>query len=211
MTINGLRVAVIESQALFAKALCSVLAEDPEVKVVGEYRAPTPEALAAAKPNLIVFDIDGQTTDLAEAVTICQHGAPGARICVLSMKLSPELMQRVLATGAEAYIVKDISPGELIRAVKTVASGESYVDPRVAGGLLRRRNTAAGRTEIAELSAREAEVIKLIAEGLANKQISARLNLSEKTVKNHISRIFSKLNINARTQAAVHAIRAGIV
>ncbi|MGH7756910.1 MAG: response regulator transcription factor, partial [Vulcanimicrobiaceae bacterium] len=109
------------------------------------------------------------------------------------------------------YIVKDISPGELIRAVKTVASGESYVDPRVAGGLLRRRNTAAGRTEIAELSAREAEVIKLIAEGLANKQISARLNLSEKTVKNHISRIFSKLNINARTQAAVHAIRAGIV
>jgi DNA-binding NarL/FixJ family response regulator len=68
-----------------------------------------------------------------------------------------------------------------------------------------------GKPDIAELSAREAEVLKLIAEGLANKQISARLHLSEKTVKNHVSRIFSKLNISARTQAAVHAIRAGIV
>ena len=100
---------------------------------------------------------------------------------------------------------------QLLRAIKTVADGQSYVDPRVAGGLLRRRSLNAGKPDIMELSAREAEVLKLIAEGLANKQISARLHLSEKTVKNHVSRIFSKLNISARTQAAVHAIRAGIV
>jgi DNA-binding NarL/FixJ family response regulator len=121
------------------------------------------------------------------------------------------MMQRCLSNGAEAYIVKDISPPELLRAIKTVADGQSYVDPRVAGGLLRRRSLNAGKPDIMELSAREAEVLKLIAEGLANKQISARLHLSEKTVKNHVSRIFSKLNISARTQAAVHAIRAGIV
>jgi DNA-binding NarL/FixJ family response regulator len=127
------------------------------------------------------------------------------------MHLSSEMMQRCLNNGAEAYIVKDISPGELLRAIKTVADGQSYVDPRVAGGLLRRRSLNAGKPDIMELSAREAEVLKLIAEGLANKQISARLHLSEKTVKNHVSRIFSKLNISARTQAAVHAIRAGIV
>ena len=209
--INGLRVVVIESQALFAKALCAVLAEDPEIKVVGEHRAPAREALAAAKPTLIVFDIDGQAMGLDEALALCHQAAPGAKICILSMKLSPELMQRVLGSGAEAYIVKDITPSELIRAVKSVATGETYVDPRVAGGLLRRRSSTTGRSEVGELSTREAEVIKLIAEGLANKQISARLNLSEKTVKNHISRIFSKLNINARTQAAVHAIRSGLV
>jgi DNA-binding NarL/FixJ family response regulator len=127
------------------------------------------------------------------------------------MHLSSEMMQRCLSNGAEAYIVKDISPPELLRAIKTVADGQSYVDPRVAGGLLRRRSLNAGKPDIMELSAREAEVLKLIAEGLANKQISARLHLSEKTVKNHVSRIFSKLNISARTQAAVHAIRAGIV
>jgi DNA-binding NarL/FixJ family response regulator len=95
--------------------------------------------------------------------------------------------------------------------VKAVAEGQSYVDPRVAGGLLRRRTLNGGKPDITELSTREGEVIRLIAEGLANKQISARLHLSEKTVKNHISRIFSKLNITARTQAAVHAIRTGIV
>ena len=127
------------------------------------------------------------------------------------MHLSPEMMQRCLSQGAEAYIVKDISPPELVRAIKTVAGGQSYVDPRVAGGLLRRRSQNNGKPDIMDLSAREAEVLKLIAEGLANKQISARLHLSEKTVKNHVSRIFSKLNISARTQAAVHAIRAGIV
>ena len=110
-------------------------------------------------------------------------------------------MQRALAAGAEAYLIKDISPPELISRGEVVAGGQSYVDPRVAGGLLRKRSQG-GKPDIMDLSIRETEVLKLIAEGLANKQISARLNLSEKTVKNHISRIFSKLNISARTQAA---------
>lgn len=119
-------------------------------------------------------------------------------------------MQRCLAAGAEGYIVKDVTPAELLRAVKMVAEGDTYVDPRVAGGLLRRRSISNGRPDLDELSVRETEVVRLIAEGLSNKEISARLGLSEKTVKNHISRIFSKLNICARAQAAVHAIRMGI-
>jgi DNA-binding NarL/FixJ family response regulator len=91
-----------------------------------------------------------------------------------------------------------------------VADGETYVDPRVAGGLLRRRSLSNGRPDVDELSVRETEVIRLIAEGLSNKEISGRLSLSEKTVKNHISRIFSKLHIYTRAQAAVHAIRTGL-
>jgi DNA-binding NarL/FixJ family response regulator len=119
-------------------------------------------------------------------------------------------LQRCLNAGADGYIVKDIIPAELIRALKLIASGESFVDARIAGRLLRRQNVTRGRLENSELSARETDVIRLIAEGLSNKEISARLNLSEKTVKNHISRIFSKLHIGARTQAAVHAIKSGI-
>lgn len=211
MAVAGLRVAVVESQVLFAKALSSIFADDGAFVVVGDWRSPNPETLGASKPDLIVVDLDGQPVDVAQTIVACTTAAPTARVCVLSMHLSPEMMQRCLAHGAEAYIVKDISPPELIRAMKTVAEGQSYVDPRVAGGLLRRRSQNGGKPDIMELSAREAEVLKLIAEGLANKQISARLHLSEKTVKNHVSRIFSKLNISARTQAAVHAIRAGIV
>ena len=205
------RIVVIESQVLFAKALCGIFAEHGEFEVVADYRAADPAALGAARPDLIVIDLDGQSSDVSLSIGVCNQTVPNARICVLSMHLSPEMMQRCLSQGAEAYIVKDISPPELVRAIKTVAGGQSYVDPRVAGGLLRRRSQNNGKPDIMDLSAREAEVLKLIAEGLANKQISARLHLSEKTVKNHVSRIFSKLNISARTQAAVHAIRAGIV
>ena len=205
------RIVVIESQVLFAKALCGIFAEHGEFEVVSDYRAADPVVLAAARPELIVIDLDGQSSDVSLSIGVCNQAVPSARICVLSMHLSPEMMQRCLSQGAEAYIVKDISPPELVRAIKTVAGGQSYVDPRVAGGLLRRRSQNNGKPDIMDLSAREAEVLKLIAEGLANKQISARLHLSEKTVKNHVSRIFSKLNISARTQAAVHAIRAGIV
>ncbi len=211
MASVGLRVAVVETQVLFAKALCGIFSEDGAFVVVGDYRNPVAESLSAGRPDLIVVDLDGQPTDVAQTITACTSAVPLARVCVLSMQLSPDMMQRCLAHGAEAYIVKDISPAELVRAMKTVAEGQSYVDPRVAGGLLRRRSLNGGKPDIMELSAREAEVLKLIAEGLANKQISARLHLSEKTVKNHVSRIFSKLNISARTQAAVHAIRAGIV
>jgi DNA-binding NarL/FixJ family response regulator len=211
MASAHLRVAIIESQVLFAKALCGIFADDPLFTVAGDFRTPNADQLAAANLDLIVIDLDGQAPDVALTVGLCNNAAPRSRICVLSMQLSPEMMQRCLSHGAEAYIVKDISPSELLRAVKTVAEGQSYVDPRVAGGLLRRRSLNGGKPDITELSARESEVLKLIAEGLANKQISARLHLSEKTVKNHVSRIFSKLNISARTQAAVHAIRAGIV
>jgi two-component system NarL family response regulator len=210
MPAPGTRIAIIEAQALFAKALCRIFADDGYT-IAGDFSTPVVSTLGAAKPDLIVIDLDGQPVGVAQTLGIVTEGAPDARVCVLSMHLSPEMMQRCLSYGAEAYIVKDISPVELLRAVRTVAEGQSYVDPRVAGGLLRRRSLNGGRPDIAELSPRESEVLKLIAEGLANKQISARLHLSEKTVKNHVSRIFAKLNISARTQAAVHAIRAGLV
>lgn len=208
--VPKVRVAIIESQVLFAKALSVLFSNDEDFFVVGDFRTPEPTTLAASAPNIVIVDLDGQQFDVATTLQRCTEGAAGARICVLSMHLSSEVMQRALSHGAEAYIVKDISPPELLRAIKTVADGQSYVDPRVAGNLLRRRSQN-GRPDIMELSHRESEVLKLIAEGLANKQISARLHLSEKTVKNHVSRIFSKLNITARTQAAVHAIRSGIV
>jgi two-component system response regulator DevR len=211
MSATPIRLAIVEFQTLFAKALSSIFSHDTDITIVGDYRTPVAAQLTAARPDIVALDIDGQTTDVAEMITACSSAAPNAHVCILSMRVTGEIMQRCLGAGADAYIVKDISPAELIRAIKSVAAGETYVDPRVAGGLLRKRSSHAGRADLAELSSREAEVIKLIAEGLANKQISARLHLSEKTVKNHISRIFSKLDISARTQAAVYAIRSGLV
>ena len=205
------RVAIVESQVLFAKALSAILGEDPELVVVGEYRTPLASQLEVSRPTLVLLDIDGQSGDVARAIASCAEIESHPQVCVLSIHALPEIMQRCLNAGACAYIVKDVSPAEVVSALKAVGKGHSYVDPRVAGGLLRKRNQSNGKPDLLDLSIRETEVLKLIAEGLANKQISARLGLSEKTVKNHISRIFSKLNISARTQAAVHAIRTGIV
>jgi DNA-binding NarL/FixJ family response regulator len=205
---SSIRLYVIESQKLFGKALCQVLELDEDITIVGDSHTVDRQSLINAQPDLIILDLDGGM-DLIDGITVCRRAVPQARICVISMRTQAELMQRSLAAGAEGYIVKDVTPAELLSAVKIVAEGDTYADPRVAGGLLR-RSIASGRREIEELSARETEVVRLIAEGLSNKEISSRMNLSEKTIKNHISRIFSKLNINGRAQAAVHAIRMGL-
>jgi DNA-binding NarL/FixJ family response regulator len=210
-TNNVVRVYVIEGQVLFGKALCQVFALEPDLSIVGDADCASAASLAKARPDLILLDLDGSTPELNETMALCRQAVPQARVCVLATRPQAQLMQRCLAAGAEGYIVKDITPGELVRAIKMVAAGDAYVDPRVAGGLLRKRSMSNGRPDLDELSGREVEVIRLIAQGLSNKEISARLNLSEKTVKNHISRIFSKLNIYARAQAAVHAIKMGLV
>ncbi len=211
VTLDTVRLYIIEGQVLFAKALCQVFSAERNIDVVGDGQSIDEEAISRAKPDVIVLDMDGTNSALSEALERCRFIAPNARICALTMRPAPEIMQRCLAAGADAYIIKDVTPMELIHAVKLVAAGETYVDPRVAGGWLRRRSTNTRRTDLNELSVRETEVIRLIAEGLSNKEISARLSLSEKTIKNHISRIFSKLNIYARTQAAVHAIKLGLL
>lgn len=204
------RVFVIEGQALFGKALCQVLASDPGVEVLGDAHSAAAAPLRRLQPDLIVLDLDGHHGDLTEVMQHCREQAPDAKVCVLSTHVQPEVMQRCLGAGADGYIVKDILPAELIRAVKTLGDGHAYVDSRVAGGVLKRR-AAYGRGVQNELSTRETEIIRLIARGMSNKEISGELHLSEKTVKNHISRIFAKLKITARTQAAVHAIKTGLV
>ena len=207
---SPVRLYVIESQRLFSKALCQVFASDPTVVVVGDSHSVDAETLIRASPDLIVLDLDGGV-EVTSGLDVCRQAVPKARVCVLSMRPHAELMQSCLAAGAKGYIVKDSTPSELVRAVKMIADGETYVDHRIAAFCCAERSLTNGRSDVdEELSMRETEIVRLIAQGLSNKEISARLGLSEKTVKNHISRIFSKLNIGARSQAAVHAIRIGL-
>jgi len=211
MELPQYRVAIVECHTLFAKALSAILAADSEFTVVGEYRSVVAKRLDAGRPDLIVLDIDGQAGNVERHIAVCAKLESRPRVCVLSIHSLPEVMQRCLSAGADAYIVKNISPAEVVSALKMVGRGYSYVDPSVAAGLLRKRSQNDGKRDSMELSLREMEVLKLIAKGLANKQISARLKLSERTVENHVGRIFAKLNVTARAQAAVHAIRNGIV
>lgn len=208
---NVVRLYFIEGQRLFAKALCAAFALEADIKIVGESSSVSETALAKAFPTFILLDVDGSEAGLSEDLAVCREAAPKASLCVLSMRPQPEIMLRCLAAGAQGFVIKDTTPSELLRAVRLISAGETFVDARVAGEYLRRCTLGNGRSDRSELSSRETEVIVFIAQGLANKEISARLNLSEKTIKNHISRIFAKLNFTGRTQAAVHALKLGLV
>lgn len=206
-----LRTFVVERQALIAKALHSFLSQNALIRMVGDAPSVRAEDMQRTRPDLIVYGLDNATHDVTEALAVARSVVPNVRFCVLSSYANPDVMQRSIASGADGFIVKDVTPGELDVAFRVLASGSSYVDPRVAGGMLKRRYvTSSGTgTAISELTAREADILRLIATGFSNKEISVKLKLSEKTIKNYVSRIFSKLNVTARTQAAVYAIKAG--
>jgi DNA-binding NarL/FixJ family response regulator len=206
-----LRTFIIERQSLIAKALHSFLNENPLIRVVGDASTVRAEDLQRTRPDLIVFGLDNATHDVTEALAVARSVCPDVRFCVLSSYANSDVMQRSIASGADGFVVKDISPSELDVAFRVLASGSSYVDPRVAGGMLKRRYASTAGSALADLTLREAEILRLIAGGLANKEIGGKLKLSEKTIKNYVSRIFSKLNVSARTQAAVYAIKAGFV
>jgi DNA-binding NarL/FixJ family response regulator len=204
-TALSLSVLIVQKQTLFAKAVAQVLAADLGVTIVGI--APSCEALTLPpKLDVVVVDVDSE--DIDEVVEFFKMRAPKAKICALSMHAQGELMQHCLSAGADAYIIKDSSLQELQTAIKALGEGYSYVDPRVAASLLRRRAPAA--RNFSELSPREIDIIRLIAQGLTNRDIGRRLVLSEKTIKNHVSHIFAKLHFTTRSQAAVHAMRIGL-
>jgi two-component system, NarL family, response regulator DegU len=211
MAMESVRIAVLEEQALFRKALCQVLAKDDRFRVLTECLDTSDvHRIAGGKPDLTLFDVDFQKGDPVDTVKALREAHPSGKICLLSMNAQQALLERSLVHGIEGYVIKDIGLMDLSRALLAINSGDFYVDPRLAGSMLRRMSERRHKGDPTDLSERETDVIQLIALGLSNKQISERLFLSEKTVKNHISRIFSKLNVTARTQAAIYAIKSGL-
>jgi two-component system, NarL family, response regulator LiaR len=209
-TLTKVRLALIETQSLFADALCHVLEGDPDVRVLSVARSVDDLSAAPSDDvNLVMLDVDDYCNNVEQAFLTCAVRFPRAKLSALSSFANADVMQRCLAAHAQGYIVKDSSLLELGAAIRSIVAGRPYVDPRVAGAILSRRAVNA-EPSMDELSGRETEIVRLIAQGLSNRDIGARLLLSEKTVKNHVSRIFDKLHITARTQAAVYAIRTGI-
>ncbi|GAC1545125.1 MAG: response regulator transcription factor [Vulcanimicrobiaceae bacterium] len=186
-----------------------MFAQDGSIDVIGDCAEAADPRLAELRPDIVLIDIDELTVPMEEAIAACERSSPQSRVCALSAQHRPRVMQRALAAKADAYIAKDTAPATLIEIIHSIAAGDSYADPRIAGAILRRRS---GRTQdVGDLSSREFEIVRLIAEGLSNREIGRRLTLSEKTVKNHVSHILAKLKVNARSGVAVYAVRNGLV
>jgi two-component system, NarL family, response regulator DegU len=201
---KALRVVLIIQQGVFRASLCSALEHYTDLEPFG---VPSiPDTSFATEPDAAIIDLDFQPENHRELMRRMLTVAPNAKICIIAFRAVPATVRQCLSLGAGGFILKECTLEELYRAIKTVAAGEIAVDPRLAGSLLKGLDPERipGRTPA--LSDREMEVIRLIALGLTNRQIATQLNLSEKTIKNHVSHIFRKLKITARTQAAIHAI-----
>jgi DNA-binding NarL/FixJ family response regulator len=203
VAVEPLRVLVVDEELLFGRAMAYVLADDPQIAVVGVVSAREIEGSGTA--DVVVIDIDSEDVD--DAVANVRRKSATTRICALSSHTNGERMQHCLGLGVDAYVVKDSSLQELRAAIKTLGAGDRYVDPRAAASLRPRRSTS---DRDKRLSQREIEVVRLIAEGLSNREIGRRLVVAEKTIRNHVSNVFVKLRVSTRSQAAVYAIKAGL-
>ena len=213
----SVRVLLVDDHDLFRTGLRNLL-EERGVQVAGEAAAGA-EAVRLVRelaPDVVVMDLHMPGISGIEAIRQIAAIAPLTRVLVLTISDQDEDVLHAILAGACGYLLKDASVDELIRGIEAAALGESLVSPAIAGKVLQQvRATAispeAADTIRAELSERELDVLKLIAAGNDNAMIAAQLHISPKTVKNHISNILMKLQIENRIQAAVYAVRSGIV
>jgi len=211
------RVLLVDDHHLVRVGLTALLDADPHLRVVGQ-ASDGSEAVAVARevrPDVVVMDLSMPVLDGVGATRELVAEMPDVRVLVLTSFVDVERVHEALGAGAIGYVLKDSEPAALVAAVRAAAEGQVPLDPRVAGSLLpgaARRTTAptapAGATggSVAEdLSPREREVLLLLSEGLANKQIARRLGITERTVKAHVGSVFRRLDVADRTSAALWA------
>ncbi len=211
------RVLIVDDHDLFRSGLRNLL-EDEGVLVVGEAAAGQ-EALNIVRevaPDVVVMDLNMPGMGGVEATRHISTIAPLTRVVMLTISDQDNDVIDAILAGACGYLLKDSSIQELIAGIKAASRGESLISPTIASKVLQRLRASSTQPEIestirAELSEREIEVLKLIANGKDNAMIAGELHISPKTVKNHISNILMKLQIDNRIQAAVYAVRSGIV
>jgi DNA-binding NarL/FixJ family response regulator len=199
-----IRVVVADDHAVVRRGLQELLDAEADIEVVGTARdgAEAHELLASVHPDVFLMDLSMPGVDGIEATRLIVSDAPEAIVLVLTSFVDQKRILEALSAGARGYILKDADAREVSAAVRAAAAGESPLDPKVARVLLDARRTSQPRTE---LTPREREVLNLVGEGLANKQIARRLGIAERTVKAHLTSVFQAIGVTDRTQAALWA------
>lgn len=206
--MDRITVLIVDDHPVVRQGLKSFMEVQGDLDIAGT-AANGEEAVRAAarlQPEVVLLDLVMPGMDGTEAIHHIKAGSPGTRVLVMTSFAHDDKLFPAIKAGADGYLLKDISPHELIAAVKAVHAGRSTLHPDVAQKLMNSYSSR-GRTAVQErLTPRETEVIELIACGLSNEEIANRLIISDKTVKTHVSNILHKLNLAHRTQAALYAI-----
>jgi NarL family two-component system response regulator LiaR len=213
MNRGPIRVLVVDDHLIVRKGVCALLATEPDIEVVGE-AGDGQEAAAKAEslhPDVIVMDLVMPNMDGIQATRHILARQPDRRILVLTSFAEDDKVFPAIKAGARGYLLKDSGPDDLVRAIRQVYEGESSLHPAIARKVLAELSHPSSEPPTADpLTAREAEVLRLVAQGLNNRDIAAQLVISEATVRTHVSNILSKLHLASRTQAALYALREGL-
>lgn len=210
-----IRVLICDDQDVVREGLRSILGTVPGIEVVAlaENGARAVELFERHRPDVVLMDLNMPVMNGIQATRRLRDKYPDARILALTTYDADEWVFDVIRAGAVGYLLKDTPRAELIRAIEGTANGLTFVDPNVAGKLFARVSgggIASDAALAADLSARERDIVRLLARGMNNADIADRLHLSEGTVRNYISSIFDKLGVADRTQAAIIALRHGL-
>ena len=211
-----IRILVCDDQVIACEGLQAILSTAPDIEVVGIAHdgAQAVDLVPETQPDLVLMDLKMPVMNGIQATRQIRERYPQVHVLVLTTYDDDEWVFDAIRGGAAGYLLKDTPREKLIEAIRDTVEGKAHVDPAVAGKLLAQiatQGAAPPDTSIADgLSAREREVLGLVARGLANAEIARRLYLSEGTVRNYVSSILAKLNVADRTQAAVLALRYGL-
>jgi DNA-binding NarL/FixJ family response regulator len=209
-----IRVVVADDHAVVRRGLTGLIESTDDLEVVGVARdgSEAVDLVREHRPDVAVMDLQMPVLDGVEATRAIVGEATGTEVLVLTSFSDFARIDAAIEAGAVGYLLKDAEPDVLLDGIRAVARGGSPLDPRAARRLLSRRSTAAaapssGDVDVAALSPREAEVLRLVVEGLLNKQIAQRLGITERTVKAHLTSAYQRIGVADRTQAALWAQR----
>jgi NarL family two-component system response regulator LiaR len=210
---DQIRVMLVDDHAVVREGLRTFLELQDGMEVVGEAEDGA-QAVAEAQrlePDVILMDLVMPVLDGVGAMRELRQRLPKCRVIVLTSFAEDDRLLPAIQAGAAGYLLKNVQPKELARAIRAAHAGEALLDPAVAARLVEAIAQPAGEEPRDELTPREREVLELIGQGLSNKRIALQLGVSEKTVKTHVGHVLAKLGVADRTQAALHAMRSGLL
>lgn len=216
--MDKIKVLLADDHALFREGLRSLLTDQDDIEIVGEAE----DGLEAVKltpqlqPAVVLMDINMPVIDGVEATRMILRDNDAVSIVILTMYPQDEYVFEALKAGAKAYLLKDTRSKKLLQVIRAVSQGQAVIEPEMTARLLSEFRRLATEKEdkspkVQTLTDQERTILTLVANGASNKDIAAELNLSERTIKNYLSIIFQKLQVNNRTEAAIRAMKDGLV